>query len=950
MSQDQQCPKCKAPLSADSPRGLCPACLLKRGLEEDTAGYTVQNKPRSHDWEPLPVENLTDLFPELDQLQFIGRGGMGAVYQARQKKLDRHAALKILPPEIGRDPDFTQRFTREAQAMAKLNHANIVAIYDFGQRDGLYYFLMEFVDGLNLSQVLKAGDIGPAEALAIVPQICDALQYAHDRGIVHRDIKPENILMNKQGQVKIADFGLAKLVGLQKPEPDGTHGQTASPRLSGDRGDDVTAASGKILGTPQYMAPEQKNNPKEVDHRADIYALGVVFYQMLTGELPDNPLAPPSKKVVIDVRLDEVVLRALEQEPSRRYQQVSEVQTNIQTILNQPLNGRPDLSSNSPKPSVPTSPVHYEYRTRRTLWGLPLLHITSGIDPQTLRHRTARGIVAVSSGKAVGCIAIGSYAYGLFAFGAMAVGVFAFGGLGFGVVTFAGFATALGLAIGGFALAPVVFGGYAIGLYGIAPAGLGPYLATNTHRIPQVDQFFIPLLEQHQNLVLGLPLGISVCFVMVYWLLLGLGRLLAKRQSIQSPSTGQRGYVEINGGMAFGERQADQPALTNDVASNPRPRLSRLAIAGICCALWPIILSMGSMLIAMWWPTVSEQTRSQYDEPFSLLWMMVIGTSLTAACAMPILGIISLYQIHHSKGKLYGRALALLDALFYPMLLFNMTLYSYFCLVYQKFFPIQNNASPIPQPFRNEIVPSLVIILAATAWVILNWLIIRTAWRVVNKPAAPNNSTHAAKSNQQNSRRSLPWSGILVSLLVLCLGFLLLIGISIYQLNVAIHNAAQGAKARTVSTEAKLDAEKDAMTAVLQRTVHFKGQDCLLDLDTGQFVQEDSANSGMGFKVVMPWIKSKGIDVGGGNGLISFDLISIPMEPNDFIQMNFTDREQENLQNLKPGNHEFLLPTANLPDTYLFKTREGSIGLLQILEVKPDVYTKIQYRLLKATD
>ena len=238
---------------------------------------------------------------------------MGVVYKARQKRLDRMVALKILPPNVSRDAAFSERFTREAKALARLTHPNIVSVHDFGQTDGLFYFVMEFVDGMNLRQLLNTGRLSPKEALAIVPQICEALQFAHDKGIVHRDIKPENILIDKTGVVKIADFGLAKIVGLEAKD------QT------------ITSAR-DVIGTPHYMAPEQIEHPQDVDHRADIYSLGVVFYQMLTGELPIGRFAPPSRKVQIDVRLDEVVLRALEKEPEHRYQHASDVKTQVETI------------------------------------------------------------------------------------------------------------------------------------------------------------------------------------------------------------------------------------------------------------------------------------------------------------------------------------------------------------------------------------------------------------------------------------------------------------------------------------------------------------------------------------------------------------------------------------------------------------------------------------------
>ncbi len=138
---------------------------------------------------------------------------MGVVYQARQPRLNRLVALKILAPEREKDPAFAGRFEKEAQALARLSHPNIVTIHDFGEAGGMYYLLMEFVDGVTLRQLLNASRVSPREALAIVPQICDALQFAHDHGIVHRDIKPENILLDRLGRVKVADFGLAKLVG-----------------------------------------------------------------------------------------------------------------------------------------------------------------------------------------------------------------------------------------------------------------------------------------------------------------------------------------------------------------------------------------------------------------------------------------------------------------------------------------------------------------------------------------------------------------------------------------------------------------------------------------------------------------------------------------------------------------------------------------------------------------
>lgn len=325
MAESSQCPQCGAEVPADAPQGLCPRCVLKAGFGTQPTDQALPARaesaatsPFDAPYEPPTPTELAPHFPELEILELVGRGGMGMVYKARQKRLDRLVALKILAPRIGQDPAFAERFAREARALALLSHPHIVAVHDFGQTDDLYYFLMEFVDGVNLRRLLDTGKLAPEEALAIVPQVCEALQYAHDHRVVHRDIKPENVLLDKEGRVKIADFGIAKLVG----------------REPSDR---TLTGEGQIIGTPQYMAPEQIEHPLEVDHRADIYSLGVVFYQMLTGELPLGRFAPPSKKVQIDVRLDDVVLRALEKEPERRYQQADEIRTRVETIATTPV-------------------------------------------------------------------------------------------------------------------------------------------------------------------------------------------------------------------------------------------------------------------------------------------------------------------------------------------------------------------------------------------------------------------------------------------------------------------------------------------------------------------------------------------------------------------------------------------------------------------------------------
>ncbi len=326
MDATKVCQHCGKPLGSKDIHGLCPDCLMKVGLGSE-AGTAARLKA----FVPPPAEDLAPHFPQYEILQLLGKGGMGAVYMARQKSLNRLVALKVLPSDARQEPTFAERFSREAQALAQLSHSSIVAVHEFGQAGGFYFLVMEFVDGTNLRQLLRTHRLSPREALAIVPQICDALQYAHDQGIVHRDIKPENVLVDKQGRVKIADFGLARLLG-QDP---------AGERLT---------RSAEVMGTPQYMAPEQVERPLEVDHRADIYSLGVVFYEMLTGELPLGRFPAPSKKVELDVRLDEIVLRALEKEPELRYQQANALKTEVQTVANSQPEASPSSHAASSRP------------------------------------------------------------------------------------------------------------------------------------------------------------------------------------------------------------------------------------------------------------------------------------------------------------------------------------------------------------------------------------------------------------------------------------------------------------------------------------------------------------------------------------------------------------------------------------------------------------------------
>jgi len=315
-STPDRCPQCGADLPAHAPRGLCPSCLMAAAAAPTEPALTRKERPPS-------LAAVAEAFPNLEILEWIGQGGMGAVYKARQPKLNRFVALKILPESLGRDPAFAERFLREGQLLARLNHPNIVSVHDFGQAAGYFYLLMEFVDGVNLRQAMKAGRFSPGQALAIVPKICEALQFAHDEGVLHRDIKPENILLDARGRVKLVDFGIAKLVGSADLE--------ALPAAI-EPGDALTQ-SGSSLGTPNYMAPEQILQPSRVDHRADIYSLGVVFYELLTGELPKEGFAPPSARSPVTPDVGAIVLRALEKERARRQQSASELKTEVETLV-----------------------------------------------------------------------------------------------------------------------------------------------------------------------------------------------------------------------------------------------------------------------------------------------------------------------------------------------------------------------------------------------------------------------------------------------------------------------------------------------------------------------------------------------------------------------------------------------------------------------------------------
>ncbi|MCW5559798.1 MAG: serine/threonine protein kinase, partial [Verrucomicrobiae bacterium] len=336
------CPHCANPIPAGAPDGLCPRCVLS-GAATPTEAGTPANASRGH---PPSLAEVAAAFPGLEILSLIGSGGMGFVYHARERLTSRDVALKLLPRQLAADPAFVERFNREARALARLDHPSIVRVFDHGQSGGFCHLTMEYIDGANLRQALRAGRFTPAQALQIIPGICDALQYAHARGVLHRDIKPENILLDAHGRVKIADFGIAKL--LDDP--------------AAARADITLTQTGHRLGTPHYMAPEQVEHPDLVDHRADIYSLGVVFYELLTGELPLGRFPAPSTKAYLDARVDEIVFRALAKERELRQQSAAQVKDEVEG-LRQPPKPQAGIASGpvlAPTPCFLSTPKHLQ--------------------------------------------------------------------------------------------------------------------------------------------------------------------------------------------------------------------------------------------------------------------------------------------------------------------------------------------------------------------------------------------------------------------------------------------------------------------------------------------------------------------------------------------------------------------------------------------------------------
>src|SRR5256886_540922 len=327
ISATRLCPKCGSGIPADAPEGGCPGCLLESGLgllpdapvaagHHGSSDENVQTNDTNAPPHSKKAEHLVEMLGELGDYELVeevGRGGQGVVFRARQKSLNRTVALKVISLGQWASKAHVKRFRREAEAAASLDHPSIVPIYEVGERDGSCYFSMKFVEGGQLDEVSRRRPISIRHAAELIAKVARTVHYAHEHGILHRDIKPGNILLDDKGEPHLTDFGLARLV-----ETESTMTRTL-----------------EVLGTPSYMAPEQAaGNNTQLTSATDVYGLGAVFYQLLTGQPPfaggttyetikllldTEPRQPRLLNSKIDRELSTICLKCLEKDPKRRY-------------------------------------------------------------------------------------------------------------------------------------------------------------------------------------------------------------------------------------------------------------------------------------------------------------------------------------------------------------------------------------------------------------------------------------------------------------------------------------------------------------------------------------------------------------------------------------------------------------------------------------------------------
>src|ERR1700688_4257715 len=319
------CAKCGATIFSDSPRGFCSVCLFRTGL-----GSINDESEHAEETRRMQME-----FGDYALLEEIGCGGQGVVYRARQKSLNRTVALKVIGLGKWASTPHLKRFRHEAEAAARLEHPQIVPIYEIGERDGSCYFSMKFVEGGQLDEVVRRDPMSARRAAELLVKIARTVHFAHERGILHRDIKPGNILLDRHGEPHLTDFGLARLIEQES----------------------TITNSFDVLGTPSYMSPEQAaGHVKELAPAADVYALGAVFYQMLTGQPPfaggttyetirlvmeTEPRNPRLWNPKVDVDLATICLKCLEKDPKKRYETAEALAKDVERWLrHEPIRAR----------------------------------------------------------------------------------------------------------------------------------------------------------------------------------------------------------------------------------------------------------------------------------------------------------------------------------------------------------------------------------------------------------------------------------------------------------------------------------------------------------------------------------------------------------------------------------------------------------------------------------
>ena len=828
---------------------------------------------------------------------------------------------------------------------------------------------MEFVDGVNLRQAMQAGRFTPAQALAIVPKICEALQFAHNEGILHRDIKPENILLDAKGRVKIADFGIAKLVGnvALASQPAGSGGIPAASSWNTEQGcsvhpqagkpalqSDALTDAGKTLGSPNYMAPEQLEHPGEVDHRADIYSLGVVFYEMLTGELPLGRFAPPSQKSAADPRVDEVVLRALEKERERRQHSAGEVKTQVETIASTSGgSGRqPRESEAMVDVESQTGPLQAGANKRRLtgfqillrsvvvvfIAGLLVFALAAAVTSLLPKTYAATARVELSSQD-------GNFLQNEFArmeSPEFLKQVEATADLkrrwksslsGNDEEQMEQITVRLRNAmelrpIRNTSIILVSFYSESPGeAADIANAITTVYCSQPGARI--VDIATVPARPVRPNAMLNLAIGAvgGVFFGLVAG---GLAALfLVRRQSY--PSSGSRRE----------EAQTEKSEIGNR-KSEIEPRFSRMAIVG---AMWAICLLLtGASFACLKLFGLTSLTRAILMVCGGLV--SVIG--FTAPLGTTILGWIAVSQIRRSTGKLYGMWLAVFDGLLFPLLVLDGAIVGAVIIVLRLLDQVLHDWTVAP-------IFGSVLLLAPVVFgiiVLADFLIIRRVWRAVKRPVG------VPVPLVQKPDRFWRWFAVAVFAMIAIPFLISIVGLLAA---IAIPNFV---KARAQSQEnARRAAAQMATNQLPSQNLSFgpvtectlptdkDGLTPLFDLDQNRSFPNDAA-AGMA-QLLKPGVvirhdtpAHKFAILGMSGTKLYWTRASLGDQWEKLTDTNGLAAVRQNTMN--PGVIQGVDCPDNLPQAFFFKTSAGRLGILQITsltENPPGV--KIRYKLVQ---